>query len=111
VVIAIAAIFLGFVYLTIVIVFFGIFNPEPYFTLWGVVSRRSRGPRLAGSAPAKGSWAGGRRSEGSDPGSQKNGGDRKGGDGRGHDRQPIAMVRLIRAGPSARLWPRRFRGT
>jgi stage IV sporulation protein FB len=90
--IAIAAIFLGFVYLTVVIVFFGIFNPEPYFTVWGVVSRRSRGPRLAGSAPAKGSWAEGRGSEGADPGSQKNGGDRKGGEGRGRERQPIAMV-------------------
>jgi len=89
--IAIAAIFMGFVYLTIVIVFFGIFNPEPYFTIWGVVSRRSRGPRLAKSTPSKGSWAGATGSGGSGSGSQKNGGDRKG-EGRGDDRQPMAMV-------------------
>jgi len=89
--IAIAAIFMGFVYLTIVIVFFGIFNPEPYFTIWGVVSRRSRGPRLAKSTPSKGSWAGATGSGGSGSGSQKNGGDRKG-EGRGRDRQPMAMV-------------------
>ena len=89
--IAIAAIFMGFVYLTIVIVFFGIFNPEPYFTIWGVVSRRSSGPRLAKSTPSKGSWAGATGSGGSGSGSQKNGGDRKG-EGRGRDRQPMAMV-------------------
>jgi hypothetical protein len=46
VVIAVAGLFIGFVYLSIVIAFFGILNPEPFLTLWGVVSggpRRGRG--------------------------------------------------------------------
>jgi len=92
VVIAIAAIFLGSVYLTIVIVFFGIFNPEPYFTLWGLFSGGSRGPRLAGAASAKRSWVGGRGAGRSDSGSDGKGSDRKGDEGRGRDPQPIAMV-------------------
>ena len=91
VVIAVGAIFLGFVYLTVVIVFFGIFNPEPYFTLWRIASGGPGGPRVAGAAPGagpvKGSWAGLRSESRPDTG-----GDRKAAPERGRDRQPIAMV-------------------
>jgi Zn-dependent protease len=87
VLIAIGAIFVGFVYLTIVIVFFGLFNPEPYLTLWQLASGGPRRSRVAGAAPSKGSWAGPRAESRSD-----SGGDRKGGDARGRGRQPMAMV-------------------
>jgi Zn-dependent protease len=89
--IAIGAIFVGFAYLTIVIIFFGLFNPEPYLTLSRLVSGGSGGPRLAGAAPSKapskGRWAGLRGESGPD-----SSGDRKGGEGRGRDRRPIAVA-------------------
>jgi Zn-dependent protease len=58
-VIAFAAAAVGFVYLTVVILFFAIFNPEPYFTLWNVISGKRQAPlggglpslRMTGSAP------------------------------------------------------------
>jgi stage IV sporulation protein FB len=87
VLVAIGAIFVGFVYLTIVIVFFGLFNPEPYLTLWQLASGGPRGSRVAGAGPSKGSWAGPRAESRSD-----SGGDRKGADARGRGRQPMAMV-------------------
>ncbi|MGD0863111.1 MAG: hypothetical protein ABSA21_10180 [Candidatus Limnocylindrales bacterium] len=91
--IAIGAIFSGFIYLTIVIFFFGLFNPEPYLTLWRLASGGPSGSRLAAgappNAPLKGSWAGVRSGSGSD-----SGGDRRGGEGRGPDRRPIAVVAM-----------------
>ena len=44
VVVAIWAVFAGFVYLSIVILFFGLMNPDPYLVLWRLVSGGSRGP-------------------------------------------------------------------
>ncbi|MGD0017999.1 MAG: hypothetical protein ABSD62_01980 [Candidatus Limnocylindrales bacterium] len=84
VVVAIGAILVGFAYLTVVIVFFGIFNPEPYFALWRLASG---GPRVADAAPTKGSWAGLRAES-----RQDTGGDRTAAQERGRDRQPIAIV-------------------
>jgi len=46
VVVAIGAVFVGFVFLTIVILFFGLMNPEPYLVLWRLVSGGSHGPRV-----------------------------------------------------------------
>ena len=46
--IAIGAVFIGFVYLTVVIVFFGFFNPEPYLALWRIAGGGTRGPRVSG---------------------------------------------------------------
>ncbi len=43
VMVAIGAIFAGFVYLTVIIFFFGLMNPEPYLVLWRLVSGGSRG--------------------------------------------------------------------
>ena len=62
VVVAIVAIFAGFVYLTVVILLFGLMNPEPYVVLWRLVSGGSRGSRAprgslfarAGSAASQG---------------------------------------------------------
>jgi Zn-dependent protease len=44
VVVAIGAVFAGIVYLAVVILFFGLMNPEPYLVLWRLVSGGSRGP-------------------------------------------------------------------
>ncbi len=44
VVVAIGAVFAGFVYITVVILVFGLMNPEPYLVLWRLVSGGSRGP-------------------------------------------------------------------
>ncbi len=85
--IAIGAVVIGFVYLTIVIVFFGIFNPEPYFSLWRLASGGPRGPRALGAAPTKGSWAGVGAETRLD-----SGGERKGDAGRGRDRHPTAVA-------------------
>ena len=72
--IAIGAVFVGFVYLTVVIVFFGFFNPEPYLALWRIAGGGARGPRVAGVR-----WPRPRpRAEART--------DRKGGDGRGRGR-------------------------
>ena len=49
VVVAIGAVFVGFVFLTIVILFFGLMNPEPYLVLWRLVSGGSHGPRVGAS--------------------------------------------------------------
>ena len=56
--IALGAIAVGFFYLTIVIVFFGLFNPEPYLTLWQLFSGGPKRSRVATGAPSKGAWAG-----------------------------------------------------
>jgi len=48
VVIAIGAVLIGFVYLAVVIVFFGFFNPEPYLALWRIAGGGTRGPRVSG---------------------------------------------------------------
>ena len=85
--IAVGAVFVGFVYLTVVIVFFGFFNPEPYLALWLIAGGGARGPRVAGvPAPRPQPRAETRT-------------DRKGGDGREHKRgserereRPAAMV-------------------
>jgi Zn-dependent protease len=95
--IAIGAIFVGFFYLTIVIIFFGLFNPEPYLTSWQLVTGGPGGPRVASAAPSKGAWAGPRAESRSDSGGDRKGEDRKGGDrhgveGRGRGRQPLLMV-------------------
>ena len=49
VVVAIGAVFVGFVFLTIVILFFGLMNPEPHLVLWRLVSGGSHGPRVGAS--------------------------------------------------------------
>jgi stage IV sporulation protein FB len=51
VVVAIAAAFAGFVFLTIVILFFGLMNPEPYMALWRMV-----GGGRSGAGAGGGSW-------------------------------------------------------
>jgi len=43
-VVAIGAVFAGFVYITVVILVFGLMNPEPYLVLWRLVSGGSRKP-------------------------------------------------------------------
>ena len=50
-VIAVLAAVVGFVYLTIVILFFALFNPEPYFALWNLISGKRQVP-LAGGLPS-----------------------------------------------------------
>ncbi len=50
VVVAIGAVFAGFVYLTLVILLFGLMNPEPYLVLWRLVSGGSRGPSASGGS-------------------------------------------------------------
>jgi Zn-dependent protease len=90
--IAIGAIFVGFVYLTIVIAFFGFFNPEPYLMLWHTVSGRG-GPQLAAGGPAKGSWAGDRaddRQKGRDD--RTRGRDDRKTDKHGRDRQIVLVA-------------------
>jgi Zn-dependent protease len=57
IVIAVGAIFVGFIYLSIVIAFFAFMNPEPYLTLWQMASGRPGRPHLAGGGPGGGSWA------------------------------------------------------
>ena len=94
--IAVGAIFVGFFYLTIVIFFFGLFNPEAYLTLWQLASG-GRGGRPASSAePSKGAWAGPRADSRSISGPDRKGGERQGGEkgreGRGGGRQPLVMV-------------------
>ena len=42
---------IGFIYLTVVIVFFAIFNPEPYFTLWDLVTGK-RQPSSGSALPS-----------------------------------------------------------
>jgi hypothetical protein len=49
--IAVAAAVVGFIYLTVVILFFALFNPEPYLVLWRVVSGKPRG-YSGGRAPS-----------------------------------------------------------
>jgi Zn-dependent protease len=44
VIVAIGAVLAGFVYLSIVILFFGLMNPQPYLVLWRFVAGGSRGP-------------------------------------------------------------------
>jgi Zn-dependent protease len=81
--IAIGAVFVGFVYLTVVIVFFGFFNPEPYLALWRIAGGGARGPRVAGEPWPQPQPRTETRT------------DRKGGDGRGRGRgreRPLAMV-------------------
>ena len=56
--IAVVAAAIGFVYLTVVIVFFAIFNPEPYFTLWNLVTGNKQSssggfPSLRQSGPSR----------------------------------------------------------
>jgi hypothetical protein len=59
VVIAIAAAFVGFVYLTIVIVLFALMNPEPYRVLWRMVSPDAGGRAVTAGGGRRGSsdWA------------------------------------------------------
>ncbi len=95
--IAVGAIFVGFFYLAIVVFFFGLFNPEPYLTLWQLASGGPGGRRVAGAAPSKGAWAGPRaESRSSSDGEGKRGkgkrGEGKRGEGRGGGRQPLVMV-------------------
>jgi Zn-dependent protease len=47
VVVAIGAAFAGFVYITVVILVFGLMNLEPYLVLWRLVSGGSHGPRAS----------------------------------------------------------------
>ncbi len=86
-VIAIGATFVGFFYLTIVVFFFGLFNPEPYLTVWQLASGGPGGQRAAGTTPSKGAWAGPTVESRSNSGA-----DRQGGEGRGGGRQPVVMV-------------------
>jgi stage IV sporulation protein FB len=82
--IAIGAIFIGFVYLTIVIAFFAILNPEPYLTFWYAVTGGPGRPHLAGSGSDRGGW--GRNGMESRPPARE---ERK--EKRGRDR-PIVLV-------------------
>lgn len=91
-VIAIGAILVGFFYLTIVIFFFGLFNPEPYLTLWQLASGGPGGQRASGAASSKGAWAGPTVESRSNSGADRQGAERKGGEGRGGGRQPLVMV-------------------
>jgi stage IV sporulation protein FB len=50
VVVAIGAVFAGFVYIAVIILFFGLMNPEPYLVLWRLVSGGSRGPSASGGS-------------------------------------------------------------
>ena len=50
-VIAALAAVVGFVYLTIVILFFAVFNPEPYLALWNKISGKRQTP-VAGGLPS-----------------------------------------------------------
>jgi Zn-dependent protease len=55
---ALIAILTGFYYLAIVIVVFGLLNPEPYLTLWQVATRGTGSAHVAGTAPTvRGKWA------------------------------------------------------
>ncbi len=93
-VIAIGAVFVGFIYLTVVIVFFGLFNPEPYLTVWQLASGGPGGRRAAGSAPSKGAWARPRAESRSNSEVDRKGdeGRRQGrGEGRGGGRQSLVM--------------------
>ena len=87
--IAIGAIFVGLVYLTVVIIVFGLFvNPEPFLALWRTVSGSDRGsgrPRVTASQPVKGSRAGPRTESRPDS-------DADGKSSRGRGQHPIAMV-------------------
>ena len=76
--IAIGAVFIGFVYLTVVILFFGLFNPEPYLALWRIAGGGARGPRVAGVPGPR-------------PQPRADRPDRKGGDGRERER-PAALA-------------------
>jgi Zn-dependent protease len=49
--IAVVAAVIGFIYLTVVILFFALFNPDPYLVLWRVVSGKPRG-YSGGRAPS-----------------------------------------------------------
>ena len=90
--IAVGAIFVGFFYLTIVVFFFGLFNPEPYLTLWQLASGGPGGRRVAGAAPSKGAWAGPRAESRSSSDGDRKGGEGRRGEGRGGRRQPLLMV-------------------
>ncbi len=50
VMVAIGAVLAGFVYLSVVILFFGLMNPEPYLVLWRFVAGGSRGPAQSGGS-------------------------------------------------------------
>jgi hypothetical protein len=77
--IAIGAVLIGFVYLAVVIVFFGFFNPEPYLALWRIAGGGTRGPRVSGVPWPRPQPRAETRT------------DRKGGDGRGRERS-VAMA-------------------
>jgi stage IV sporulation protein FB len=59
IVIAAAALFVGFFYLTLVIVMFGFFNPAPYLAIWQLVSRGGAGAGAGGGAGARVAAGGG----------------------------------------------------
>jgi Zn-dependent protease len=83
VVIAIGAVLIGFVYLAVVIVFFGFFSPEPYLALWRIAGGGTRGPRVSGVPWPRPQPRAETRT------------DRKGGDGRGRERgreRSVAMA-------------------
>jgi Zn-dependent protease len=98
--IAIGAIFIGFLYLTIIIVFFALLSPEPFFTLWQLRAGGPRRPGLARAASSKSGWPGSGSRSDSDPdrsdrarsGGDRSDRDRSGGSGRGQSRQPVAVV-------------------
>jgi Zn-dependent protease len=90
--IALGAIAVGFFYLTIVIVFFGLFNPEPYLTLWQLFSGGPRRSRVATGAPSRGAWAGSGSASSPDPRGAGSAGEPKSGEGRGRGRLPLAVV-------------------
>jgi stage IV sporulation protein FB len=78
-VIAVGALFTGFLYLAIVIAIFGIMNPEPYMSFWDTVRGGRGGRREAGFHPTRARDE--RRDERKDARPEKKGGER-----------PIAVV-------------------
>jgi Zn-dependent protease len=89
--IAVGAIAVGFFYLTIVIVFFGLFNPEPYLTLWQLFSGGPRRSRVATGAPSRGAWAGSGPASRPDSRGAGSAGQPIGGEG-GRGRLPLVLV-------------------
>jgi hypothetical protein len=56
IVIAVGAAAVGVIYLTVVIAFFGFMNPEPYLTLWRIVSGKPRGYSGGRGQSAPATW-------------------------------------------------------
>ena len=92
--IAIGAVFIGFLYLTIIILFFALLSPEPFLTLWQFRSGRPRrGLASAVSSKSSRPGSGSRSDSGRNPRDRdRSGSDRNVGSGRGQTRQPVAVV-------------------